>query len=177
MKIKRIMIKNITSNFLEYTALLLLKFSNYITSDDISMSKAIYTESGRYLKYIAINNKLLTVEDLLRLVYNRLLTDSTFRNFGEKKVIMISAKTNLTCEAGLHRLTGEPCLHPNVLITNTTTFEDYYSRVKIYIKNELLDDSLGYGEVVITLNIKIWNLDKLIDSKPIVINKDKEIIS
>jgi len=163
MKIKRIMIKNIILKFLNYTALQFLKILNYLHLDDFSMSKAIYIESGRYIRYIAKNNNLLPVEDLLRLVYIRLLTDSTFRNFGEKKVIMISATTNLSCEAGLH---------PNVLITNTTTFEDYYNRVKIYINNELLDDSLGYGEVVRTLNIKIWNLDKLIDSKPKLINKD-----
>jgi len=89
----------------------------------------------------------------LRLVYNRLITDSSFRNFGEKKVIIINATTNLS---------GEEGLHPNVLITNTTTFEDYYSRVINYINYQLIYDNY---EVIETLNIKIWNLDLLTNKK------------
>ena len=87
----------------------------------------------------------------MRLVYNRLITDSSFRNFGEKKVIIINATTNLS---------GEEGLHPNVFITNTTTFEDYYSRIINYINYQLIYDNY---EVIETLNIKIWNLDLLIN--------------
>ena len=147
------MIKNIILKIVNYTALQSLKFSNYITSDDITMSKAIYEESGRYLRYTVVNNKSLEVKDLLRLVYNRLITDSSFRKFGEKKVIIINATTNLS---------GEEGLHPNVLITNTTTFEDYYSRVINYINYQLIYDNY---EVIETLNIKIWNLDLLTNKK------------
>ena len=136
-------------------SLLTLNILNYLQLDDLSMSKAIYEESGRYLRYTVVNNKRLEVKDLLRIVHTRLLTDPTFRNFGEKKVIIINATTNLS---------GEEGLHPNVFITNTTTFEDYYSRVKNYISKQWLDDSIGYGgEVIETLNIKIWNLDLLIN--------------
>ena len=143
------MIKNIILKIVNYTTLQSLKFSNYITSDDITMSKAIYEESGRYIRYTVVNNKSLEVKELLRLVYNRLITDSSFRNFGEKKVIIINATTNLS---------GEEGLHPNVFITNTTTFEDYYSRVINYINYQLIYDNY---EVIETLNIKIWNLDLL----------------
>lgn len=145
------MIKNIILKIVNYTTLQSLKFSNYITSDDITMSKAIYEESGRYIRYTVVNNKSLEVKELLRLVYNRLITDSSFRNFGEKKVIIINATTNLS---------GEEGLHPNVFITNTTTFEDYYSRIINYINYQLIYDNY---EVIETLNIKIWNLDLLIN--------------
>ena len=147
------MIKNIILKIVNYTTLQSLKFSNYITSDDITMSKAIYEESGRYIRYTVVNNKSLEVKELLRLVYNRLITDSSFRKFGEKKVIIINATTNLS---------GEEGLHPNVLITNTTTFEDYYSRVINYINYQLIYDNY---EVIETLNIKIWNLDLLTNKK------------
>jgi len=145
------LIKNIILKIVNYTTLQSLKFSNYITSDDITMSKAIYEESGRYIRYTVVNNKSLEVKELLRLVYNRLITDSSFRNFGEKKVIIINATTNLS---------GEEGLHPNVFITNTTTFEDYYSRIINYINYQLIYDNY---EVIETLNIKIWNLDLLIN--------------
>ena len=148
------MIKNYIKKTFYNLHLLSLKIFNHLHLDDISMSKAIYTESGRYLRYTVVNNKRLEVKDLLRLVHSRLITDSTFRNFGEKKVIIINATTT--------NLQGEPCLHPNVFITNSTTFEDYYSRIKNYINSQWLDDNIGYNnEVVRTLNIKIWNLDLL----------------
>jgi len=158
------MIKDIKIKIYNYLALSFLEKAKNLQLDEISMSKAIYTESGRYLRYTVVNNKTLEVKDLLRLVYNRLLTDPTFRNFGEKKVIIINATSP--------NLSGEPCLHPNVLITNTTTFDDYYSRVKNYINNQWLDNNIGYNnEVVRTLNIKIWNLD-LLTNKKITKNSD-----
>lgn len=159
--------KIILIKIFDIISLFSLNIGNYLRLDDVSMSKAIYTESGRYIRYTVVNNKRLEVKDLLRIVHNRLLTDPTFRNFGEKKVIIINASSP--------NLSGEPCLHPNVFITNTTTFEDYYSRVKNYISKQWLDDSIGYGgEVVRTLNIKIWNLDLLTNKN---INKNSKYLN
>ena len=143
--------KMILIKIFDIISLFSLNIGNYLRLDDVSMSKAIYTESGRYIRYTVVNNKSLEVKELLRLVYNRLITDSSFRNFGEKKVIIINATTNLS---------GEEGLHPNVFITNTTTFEDYYSRIINYINYQLIYDNY---EVIETLNIKIWNLDLLIN--------------
>jgi hypothetical protein len=61
------------------------------------------------------NNNLLSHKDALRGIYNTLMSDDTFRNFGKFKVIIVSAIVD-----------GEEFnYHHNVLINNNTSFEQY----------------------------------------------------
>ncbi len=146
------MIKKYVIKIFKNIKFIISRIINKMEQNDITMSQAVYKETGRYLIYTVVNNNMLEIKELLELVYNQLQSDKTFLNFGEKKVILINAETP--------NLNGLPCVHPNVFITNNTTFEDYYSKIRYYIDSEWLDTNVGYGiDVIKILHIKIWNLD------------------
>jgi hypothetical protein len=54
-------------------------------------------------------------------------------------------------------------LHPNILISNDTTFEDYYLYIEKYLNNY---NNIEYGykfENITTYSFKVWNADDLIN--------------
>lgn len=108
----------------------------------------------RCLKFSMINNNLLEGEDLFKAIYLTLMSNSDFIEFGYKKIIILSA----TLESG-----KEYNLHCNILITNETSFEDYY----YYVSEDLANyNNLQYGyhktvETVLRYNVLCWNVDNL----------------
>jgi len=90
--------------------------------------------------------------------------DEKLRSFGNKKVIIISAIIN----------NEEFSFHHNVLISNLTTFSDYYESVKDSITTNYDN---GYPVDVIPLfKVRVWNMDE-ISNKKIKITKDATIIT
>jgi hypothetical protein len=99
-----------------------------------------------------INNNLLEGEELFKAIYETLMNNQDFIEFGFKKIIILSC----TLESG-----KEYNLHCNILLTNDTTFEDYYSYVKKDLNNY---NNLQHGyhnESVLRYNVLCWNVDNL----------------
>jgi hypothetical protein len=78
----------------------------------------IKTDDDRCIQYILTNNNLLAHKDVLKSIYNTLMNDDTFINFGKYKVIIVSALVD----------NQEFNFHHNILITNNTSL--YYEKVK-----------------------------------------------
>jgi len=92
---------------------------------------------------------LLNHKEVLRGIYNTLMNDETFINFGKYKVIIVSA------------IVGEDEFNynHNILITNNTTFEQYYNKVK-----DILTTHLKHGyqiDNVQRFKVLVWNMDSL----------------
>jgi hypothetical protein len=106
----------------------------------------------RCLKFSLINNNLLEGEDLFKAIYETLINNKDFIEFGFKKIIILSC----TLESG-----KEYNLHCNTLLTNDTSFEDYY----YYVEKDLSNyNNLQYGyhnENVLKYNVLCWNVDNL----------------
>jgi hypothetical protein len=110
---------------------------NYLTFD----------KSGRFLIYILHNEDLVSVYESLKGIYNTLMNNKEFINFGEKKIIIVSALVN---EAEFN-------YHHNVLINNNTTFEEYYNSVK-----DIINTHYEYGypiDIIQNFKVRVWNLD------------------
>jgi DNA polymerase type B, organellar and viral len=130
-------------NILNYIIIKLNKKYN------LTVNAVIYNDSGRFYQYLLTNNNLLSHKDVLKGIYNTLMSDETFKNFGFHKVIIVSAL-----------LDGhESNYHHNILITNNTTFEQYYYKVKDIIATHFDN---GYQlDVVQGFKILVWNMDSL----------------
>jgi len=106
----------------------------------------------RCLKFSLINNNLLEGEELFKAIYETLINNKDFIEFGFKKIIILS----VTLESG-----KEYNLHCNILLANDTTFEDYY----YYVEKDLSNyQNLQYGyhdESILKYNVLCWNVDNL----------------
>jgi hypothetical protein len=124
------MLKN---KFIKLLSFIINKLNNLIINltktKKLVINSTIYSESGNYYQYLMSNNNLLSHKEALHEIYNTLMTDYTFKNFGNKKIIIISAIVD-----GV-----EFNYHHNVLITNNTTFEQYYNKVKDILSTHFKD--------------------------------------
>ena len=125
---------------------ILIKINNFIHSQInkltrshkkmLSINTIIRNENERCIEYLLTNNNLLTHKDELRAIYNTLMGEETFRNFGKYKVVIVYAYAD----------GQEFNFHHNILLTNNTTFEQYYNKVKNIINTHFKD---GYQVDVI----------------------------
>jgi len=92
-------------------------------NNNLNIISLNYNENGRYYQYILSNKDLLNHQDVLKSIYNTLMSDDKFINFGKYKVIIVSGISN----------DEEFNFHHNVLITNNSSFEQYYDKVKYII--------------------------------------------
>jgi hypothetical protein len=95
----------------------------------LTVNAIIHNENERSIEYLLTNNNLLTHKDVLRAIYNTLMGEETFRNFAKYKVIIVSAYAE----------GQEFNYHHNILLTNNTTFEQYYDKVKNIINTHFND--------------------------------------
>ena len=91
-------------------------------------------------------------------MYNTIINEQTFLNFGSKKIILVTGET----------LSGiEISCHPNVYIDNNTTFEEYWDVIKDKVLNiysdSLMDSDTSYRLIdnIFFFNVKIWNADSI----------------
>lgn len=120
-------------------------------SNNLSLNSIVHNSPGRYYQYHLTNNNLLTHKDLLRGIYNTLMADDTFKNFGKFKVIIVVGIVE-----GL-----EFNYHQNILLSNNTSFVQYYNKVKDIINTHYED---GYPiDTVQSLKITIWNMDTVMN--------------
>jgi len=97
-----------------------------------------------------VNNNLLEGEDLFKAIYTTLMNNKSFLNFGFQKIIILSVV--LLSES-------EHNLHSNILISNDTTFKEYYSTISHELANY---NNLQYGyhnEAISRYVVLAWNVD------------------
>jgi hypothetical protein len=103
---------------------------NKLTSSHVlTINAIIRNDTERSLQYSLINDHLLSHKDVLSAIYNTLMNDDTFINFGKYKVIIVSAIVD----------DQEFNYHHNILLTNNTTFDQYYEKVKDIIATHFND--------------------------------------
>jgi hypothetical protein len=131
-------IKNITTLFLEFINKINYKLINYFqTNDEVEFGSIIYDSRGRFLEFLIVNKQLLPHRVALRSIHRKLMSNKDFLNFGSKKVIMLFSKLD----------TGSTItFHPNVFITNSTSFNEYYNSIEKYIQ-VTYDSTTLYGNI------------------------------
>jgi hypothetical protein len=106
---------NILTNFLNLFINFLKKIENFLNEDNLTLIRISRSTLGRNITFVLNNKKLLEKKDLFFQIYMFLKTNEDFLNFGEHKVIIVMGRVkNETFN-----------LHHNLLLKNTTTFEEY----------------------------------------------------
>ena len=119
-------------------------------TDIIKISKIEYNTSGRFYKFYLTNEHLLEHKEALKGLYTSLMNNDKFKDFGFYKIIIITAIVN----------NSEYNFHHNVLITNNTSFEDYYDEVKDVIKSHYWKSEGVYlSRSVPLFKVFVWNMD------------------
>ena len=134
-------------SFITYAVWGYFKLSHEKEDLTLEISNIIHNKSGRFLIYHLNNKHLLDSEESLKAIFNTLINDIKFKDFGFTKVVIVSAITNQM----------EFNFHHNVLMKNDTTFEEYYKNVKdiVYTHYEL-----GYKvNTVDSFKVMVWNMD------------------
>jgi hypothetical protein len=122
-------------------------------SEDVKFGSIIFDSKGRYLEFLIENTWLLPHKVALRSIHRKLMINKDFLNFGGKKVIMLFSKLD----------NGSTItFHPNVFITNTTSFNDYYKSIENYIQMTY-DNTTLYGNIdqILEFKLLVWNLDNI----------------
>ena len=95
------------------------------------------------------NDHRLNIDNSLRAIYNTLMNNEEFKNFGETKVIIVSALIN-DSEFNFHHI---------VIIKNDSIFEDYYNAVKDIVNTHYEE---GYPvDIIQSFKVRVWNVDML----------------
>jgi len=105
---------------------------------------------GRSITFILVNNLLSSDNKLvLENIFNTLMARDEFLDLAAYKVIIVTGMVDGT----------EFNYHHNVLMTNATTFEQYYNSVKDIIGKAYVD---GYKvETVQLFKVRVWSMDHL----------------
>ena len=120
---------------------------NKDSTNPIQLLTIEYNQKGRYLTYTFSNKHLVEHKEFLSHIWSYLQKDDRFIAFGRHKIIILFAKVGEI----------EYTYHPNVLVKNTTTFEDYYDKIKDNISTNF---EHGYiVELIPYFSVKIWNMD------------------
>ena len=119
---------------------------NYLNKSDtlkLEILNVDFNKSGRFLSFYLQNNFLYDSRDSLQGIFNTLMSDSRFTSFGNKKVIITTAFIN----------GRDFSFHHNILITNDTTFIEYYDKVKNIVEENYED---GYPvNVIPTFKVRV----------------------
>jgi hypothetical protein len=147
-------ITNILSGIIYY----LNKLTNYLNREhSLKLISLSYTNSGRFLIYHFNNDSLKSHRDILFNIYTFLMNNERFINFGFYKVIITSSVIN----------GSEYSYHHNILMSNKTTFNEYYNQVINYIDLHYSEDS-DYSpgvEIPQAFKVKVWNMDNYLNKK------------
>ena len=85
-------------------------------------------------------------------VFHHLTTNDVFINFSDTKIIFMIAEYD-DCERSYHK---------NVLITNDTTFEQYWQEIKNYVHDKYLSGSTSYAQSVVKVyKVIVWDVNHL----------------
>lgn len=137
--------------FISFALLELLIFINK-DINKLEILEIRYDKNIRSLSITMNNENLLAGEDLFKGIYNTVINNKEFKDFGHQKIIILSCTLEDFKEYNIHS---------NVLIDNDTPFTDYYNE----ISNDLGSyNNLEYGYHnmnIIRFTIKAWNCSNL----------------
>ena len=107
----------------------------------------------RYRTFTFSNVGLLNHKEALRSIYNNLMNNVDFTSFGEHKVLIITA------------IIGdiEYNFHPNIYLSNNTSFEEYYDNVKSFIDKHYTSVSshIYLNDIIPMFSVKVWDMDNM----------------
>jgi hypothetical protein len=152
-------------DLVDYITRTLRNFINKQMEEDIKLISREYDSKGRFRIYTLSNNNLLDHKKFLKIMFNYLMNSNDFLNFGYNKVIIVRAKMNDTFTFSFHH---------NILINNSTTFNDYYDMVKDIIINHYNKGPEYNDNIIPIFEILVWNVDNLKNSH-IKLTKDARI--
>lgn len=132
----------------------------------VAITSYSYDKGYRCLRYEIANNSLLSNHEVLKPIFDCLMAEKSFKEFGFNKIIIITAFVD-----GLIFQ-----FHHNVLITNDTTFDQYLESVKDIINDHYTEGSTAGIEVIPAFEVLVWNVDNL-TNKHIKITSDARIYS
>ena len=134
----------------------LVVFSNYLNrKSSLQLISITHSKSGRYLEFHFTNDTLENTREVLEGIYLGLMTNETFRSFGSHKIIITSARV----------YDREFSYHHNVLLTNTTTFEEYYHAIKDSITGDYSYGSSTPDGIPTDIIVKVWNMDNYLNKR------------
>ena len=147
--ITKLIIKLLTfiSTILKYLSLSSDKIINSLNKEiKFNLINLSFDKNLRCYQYHFNNiNRLTNYKDILLGLYTSLIENKDFINFGNHKVIIVSSVI----------YNVEHSFHHNVLITNKTTFEEYFNTVIDYI-DQHYDEADNYGiEVIPSFKVKV----------------------
>lgn len=132
-------------------------------SNEISVYLQEYDRGLRCLILSLINPGLESHKNLLEGIFKTVTTNESFIKFGNVKSIIVSAVMFKECRDLTSSGSNEFNIHHNVLISPTTTFNQYYNEVSEFV-NSNLEHGYGY-EVIEYYKVKCWNLDLMRNAK------------
>lgn len=139
--------------------------NNYLNREhSLKLISLTYNQSARYLIYHYHNSSFKNHRDVLFNIYTSLMNDERFIDFGFNKVIITSCVIH----------SSEYSFHHNVLITNKTSFDEYYHQVVDYIDSHYNSED-NYGvDIIPAFKVKVWNMDNYLN-KNIKINNRSQL--
>ena len=137
-------ILNSSINFFKFINKNLNRIKNYINKNyKLNIISISYNEKGRFKVFILKNNQNLDHSDVIKGIYNTLMSSNDFLNFGEYKVIITSSLIDK----------GEFSFHHNVLLNNDSTLDNYYNSI---IENVELYLDQGYPvDIIPTFKVRV----------------------
>lgn len=153
LEVKILIILNIS--FILISFALTFAFTDYSINNNPIIMKLLEVNkdaSMRSLNITISNNPNLEGKELFKSIYETLMENQEFIDFGYQKIVILS------CTLNDNRTYN---LHSNIVICNDTTFEDYY----LFIEKDLTNYfNLEYGynfETIVRFNYKVWNADDM----------------
>ena len=148
--------KNILLLLINYLTSKLVMFSNYLNrKSSLQLISITHSQSGRYLEFHFTNDTLKYTREVLEGIYLGLMTNERFKSFGSNKIIIVSATV----------YGREFSYHHNVLLTNNTTFEEYYHAIKDSITNDHGNNSVMPEGIPTDIVVKVWNMDNYLNKR------------
>nr|YP_009493183.1 DNA polymerase 2 [Ganoderma calidophilum]AWJ63978.1 DNA polymerase 2 [Ganoderma calidophilum] len=120
----------------------------------------------RFLEFLFLNSRLIPIVPAMEIIYNLIRKNEIYRNFSDRKII-------ITYIIGIEYIDhgdGYPesrkieiTLHKNTVVSNYTSWGEYYAFIRAHIKHSYLD---GYNFDIPTMfRVRVWDVDHLANTK------------
>ena len=148
--------KNLLLKFLDFCAEKINKVRKRIVNSSapyLTLTYIKYDIKGRNISFTLTNNHLLEDKQMLKAIFDFLMTNDKFINFGFHKVIIVKAVINPKLSFMLHH---------NILLTNNTLFKEYYDKVEYNINKSYSNGGSSFQvDSIPRFEILVWNMDDI----------------
>jgi len=125
----------------------------------------------RFIEFLFLNSRLVPILTAMEIIYGIITKNLEYIRFSNKKVL-------ITYIIGIEHIDhgdGYPetrkieiTLHKNTVVSNSTTWGEFYSFIRGYIKQSYLD---GYNFDIPTMfRVRVWSVDHMANTKLKVTN-------